>query len=90
MAKIPISIRLDEEVLTWFRERFPNGYQSAMNDVLRDFVEREKLHEFMEAYREGRIEVGPPITAEELALERQRKWATKVTSVVSRRTRTKS
>ncbi|WP_173979726.1 BrnA antitoxin family protein [Magnetospirillum sp. UT-4] len=35
--KAPISIRLDREVLDWFKEQGP-GYQSRMNAVLRAYM----------------------------------------------------
>ena len=37
MIKAPISIRIDEDILAWFRERGPR-YQSRMNAVLRSYV----------------------------------------------------
>jgi len=37
--KMPISIRIDLDVLHWFRAGGP-GYQSRMNAVLRDFMNR--------------------------------------------------
>lgn len=36
--KVAVSIRMDEEVLDWFRKG-GRGYQSRMNSVLRAFVE---------------------------------------------------
>jgi uncharacterized protein (DUF4415 family) len=35
--KEPISLRVDQDVLTWFREGGP-GYQSRMNAVLRSYM----------------------------------------------------
>ena len=35
--KAPISLRVDEDVLAWFRANGP-GYQSRMNAVLRKFM----------------------------------------------------
>lgn len=40
-AKTAISIRLDSEVLDWFRSQ-GKGYQSIMNAVLKSFVEARK------------------------------------------------
>lgn len=37
IAKEPISIRVDEDVLEWFRQRGPR-YQSRINAVLRSYV----------------------------------------------------
>jgi uncharacterized protein (DUF4415 family) len=36
--KMAISLRLDEEVLEWFRAQGP-GYQTRMNAVLRAYME---------------------------------------------------
>ena len=36
-GKEPISLRVDEDVLAWFRKNGP-GYQSRMNAVLRNFM----------------------------------------------------
>ncbi|MDQ2929369.1 MAG: BrnA antitoxin family protein [Gemmatimonadota bacterium] len=38
-AKIPISLRVDADVLEFFRETGPR-YQSRMNAVLRSYMER--------------------------------------------------
>jgi len=37
-AKTPVSLRLDEDVLKWFRAR-GRGYQTRINAVLRAYVE---------------------------------------------------
>jgi uncharacterized protein (DUF4415 family) len=37
VAKTPISLRVDEDVLAWFRAQGPR-YQSRMNAVLRSFM----------------------------------------------------
>jgi uncharacterized protein (DUF4415 family) len=41
IAKQAISIRLDPDVLAWFRSQ-GKGYQSMMNAVLRSFVDARK------------------------------------------------
>ena len=41
VAKVPVSIRLDEDVLRWFKRQGPR-YQSRMNAVLRAFVEAHR------------------------------------------------
>jgi uncharacterized protein (DUF4415 family) len=41
--KAHINIRVDRDVLTWFRAR-GKGYQSLMNNVLRVFVESRQGH----------------------------------------------
>ena len=39
--KIPISIRVDEDVLEWFK-KFGRGYQSRINAVLRSYMTHSK------------------------------------------------
>jgi len=36
--KIPISLRIDEGVLSWFRQRHPKGYQTLIHLVLEQYV----------------------------------------------------
>ena len=43
-AKKQLTIRIDEDVLEWFRTRGP-GYQTRMNQVLRAFVEAQREKE---------------------------------------------
>ncbi|MCH7530492.1 MAG: BrnA antitoxin family protein [Gemmatimonadetes bacterium] len=40
-AKEPISLRVDQDVLAWFRSEGP-GYQTRMNAVLRSYMDRIK------------------------------------------------
>ena len=40
-AKVPISVRLDPDVLAWFKQS-GKGYLSRMNAVLRVYVEAQK------------------------------------------------
>lgn len=40
-SKVPISLRVDTDVLAWFREGGPR-YQSRMNAVLRSYVDRAR------------------------------------------------
>ena len=40
-SKVPITIRLDPDVLTWFRSH-GRGYQTLINAVLRTYVEAHK------------------------------------------------
>jgi uncharacterized protein (DUF4415 family) len=40
-AKVPISLRVDSDVLAWFREEGPR-YQSRMNAVLRSYMQRAR------------------------------------------------
>ncbi len=37
MAKTPISIRLETDLLDWFKQVAPEGYQVMIQDVLRDY-----------------------------------------------------
>lgn len=41
VPKVAISIRLDEDVLQWFKDQGP-GYQSRINAVLRAYVKAHK------------------------------------------------
>ena len=41
-AKQPISLRVDEDVLEWFKAQGPR-YQSRMNAVLRSFMTRRRV-----------------------------------------------
>jgi uncharacterized protein (DUF4415 family) len=36
--KRPITIRLDEDVLEWFKAQQPKGYQTLINAVLREYA----------------------------------------------------
>jgi hypothetical protein len=37
MAKTPISIRVESDLLNWFKQVAPNGYQVLIQDVLRKY-----------------------------------------------------
>lgn len=41
-TKTMISIRVDTDVLEWFKKHSVGGYQSAMNRVLRAYMEEQK------------------------------------------------
>jgi uncharacterized protein (DUF4415 family) len=41
-SKVPISLRVDRDVLDWFRQSGPR-YQSRMNAVLRSYMEQSRL-----------------------------------------------
>lgn len=41
MPKVPVSVRLDRDVLEWFKRQGPR-YQSRMNAVLRAFMEAHR------------------------------------------------
>jgi uncharacterized protein (DUF4415 family) len=40
-SKVPISLRVDRDVLDWFRQSGPR-YQSRMNAVLRSYMEQSR------------------------------------------------
>ena len=42
-SKVPISLRVDSDVLEWFRQEGPR-YQSRMNAVLRSYMQRARKH----------------------------------------------
>src|SRR5271165_3635892 len=43
-SKVVITIRLDPDIVFWFKSHGP-GYQTRINELLREFVEREALSE---------------------------------------------
>jgi uncharacterized protein (DUF4415 family) len=43
VAKVPISLRVDPDVLQWFRDEGPR-YQSRMNAVLRMYMQSVRSH----------------------------------------------
>ena len=51
-AKVPISLRVDADVLEWFRESGPR-YQSRMNAVLRSYMQRTSTPPSKRAKRRG-------------------------------------
>jgi uncharacterized protein (DUF4415 family) len=51
-AKVPISLRVDADVLEFFREAGPR-YQSRMNAVLRSYMERASEKSEKESKRRG-------------------------------------
>lgn len=57
MAKERITIRLDDEVLEWFKKKYPTGYQSAINDALVAYIRKEKQEEFISDYMAGKVEI---------------------------------
>jgi uncharacterized protein (DUF4415 family) len=42
--KQPVTIRLDADVIAWFKETAPQ-YQTAVNKVLRDYMERNAAND---------------------------------------------
>lgn len=51
-AKVPISLRVDADVLEWFRESGPR-YQSRMNAVLRSYMQRTSAPPSRKGKRRG-------------------------------------
>jgi 2-polyprenyl-6-methoxyphenol hydroxylase-like FAD-dependent oxidoreductase len=48
VPKTAISIRLDDELLSWLKQRAPNGYQVLIQDVLRAYrKEREDRMQYI-------------------------------------------
>ena len=41
-VKLPVTMRLDADLLEWFRADDARGYQTRINAALRDYVERHK------------------------------------------------
>jgi len=52
-AKTPVNLRLDEDVIAWFR-RQGRGYQSRINAVLRAYVDAEGRRRRAKSIRAGR------------------------------------
>jgi uncharacterized protein (DUF4415 family) len=41
-VKRPVTMRLDADILEWFRSRHAKGYQTRINAVLRDYIARHR------------------------------------------------
>ena len=41
-VKRPVTMRLDADVLEWFRARHAKGYQTQINAVLREYIDRQR------------------------------------------------
>jgi hypothetical protein len=50
MSKTRITIRIDDDVLGYFKRQHPEGYQSSINDALRAYVERATIEEAVSDY----------------------------------------
>jgi len=50
-GKTRITIRLDDDIIAWFRQRAERAgggnYQTAINQALRDHIERQSLEELL-------------------------------------------
>ncbi len=50
-GKTRITIRLDEDIITWFRQQAEQAgggnYQTAINQALRDYIDRQSLEELL-------------------------------------------
>jgi uncharacterized protein (DUF4415 family) len=43
-VKVPITLRLDPNVLSWYKQQVPRGYQTLINTVLKKYMtEHETL-----------------------------------------------
>jgi len=40
--KVQVSIRLDQDVIAWYKQRTTRGYQTFMNAVLRDYMQKPR------------------------------------------------
>ncbi len=49
MAKTPISIRIDTDLLDWYKRKAPQGYQIMIQHVLRDYrrTQDEQIHNIL-------------------------------------------
>lgn len=41
-VKRPVTMRLDADVLEWFRSRHAKGYQTRINAILREYIARHR------------------------------------------------
>lgn len=50
-GKTRITIRLDDDVITWFRQQAEQAgggsYQTAINDALREYINRQSLEDLL-------------------------------------------
>lgn len=50
-GKTRITIRLDDDIITWFRQRADQSgggnYQTAINQALRDYIDQHSLEELL-------------------------------------------
>ena len=37
-TKVPVTIRLESDVLEWYKQQVPRGYQTLINHVLRKYM----------------------------------------------------
>ena len=37
-VKVPVTLRLESDVLAWYKEQVPRGYQTLINHVLRKYM----------------------------------------------------
>ena len=47
MAKTPISIRLEADLLQWFKKAAPDGYQTMIQTVLQDYRKAKEQRELV-------------------------------------------
>jgi uncharacterized protein (DUF4415 family) len=41
-VKVPVTLRLSPAVLQWYKEQVPRGYQTLINAVLEEYMQRHK------------------------------------------------
>jgi len=38
LVKVPVTLRLDPNVLAWYKQQVPRGYQTLINNVLQKYM----------------------------------------------------
>jgi len=73
--KVQISIRLDPDILEWFRDRVKGGgsYQTLINDALRAHIEGEDLDERLRAVIREELAAAPVKAARKVAGKKVKK-----------------
>ena len=41
-VKVPVTIRMESDVLAWYKEQVPRGYQTLINHVLKKYMLEQK------------------------------------------------
>lgn len=42
-VKVPVTLRLESDVLAWYKEQMPRGYQTLINHVLRKYYDGARI-----------------------------------------------
>ncbi len=37
-VKVPVTLRIDPNILAWYKQQFPRGYQTLINNVLQKYM----------------------------------------------------